>query len=79
VPKRSAAALADKIIWAIDHPDERARMSAHARRTGQQFSIDGFVKKMEQLYVLLHEVSRATRRRGVLRADLSFLTSGTSA
>jgi hypothetical protein len=28
------------------------------------------------LYTLLHEVSRATRRRGVLRADLSFLTAG---
>jgi len=28
---------------------------------------------MERLYVLLHEVSRATGRRGVLDADLSFL------
>jgi hypothetical protein len=33
---------------------------------------------MERLYTLLHEVSRATRRQGVLRADLSFLTSGVS-
>lgn len=79
VPKRNVEALANKIVWAIDHPEERARMSGHARETGRQFSIDAFVRKMQRLYVLLHEVSRSTRRRGVLRADLSFLTSGTSA
>ena len=79
VPKRNADALADKIVWAIDRPAERARLSAAARDSGQQFGIDAFVRKMERLYVLLHEVSRATHRRGVLRADLSFLTSGTSA
>jgi len=79
VPRRNAEGLADKIIWAIDHPDERARLGAAARLTGQQFGIDAFVRKMERLYVLLHEVSRATHRRGILRADLSFLSSGTSA
>ena len=30
---------------------------------------------MERLYDLLHRVSRATNRQGVLQADLSFLTS----
>jgi hypothetical protein len=30
---------------------------------------------MEQLYEILHRVSRPTRRRGVLTADLSFLES----
>jgi glycosyltransferase involved in cell wall biosynthesis len=79
VPKRNAEALADRIVWAIDHPAERARLGAAARITGQQFGIDAFVRKMERLYVLLHDVSRTTHRRGVLRADLSFLTSGTSA
>jgi glycosyltransferase involved in cell wall biosynthesis len=79
VPKRNADALADKIVWAIDQPAERARLGAAARLTGQQFGIDAFVRKMERLYLLLHDVSRATHRRGVLRADLSFLTSGTSA
>jgi hypothetical protein len=34
---------------------------------------------MERLYTLLHETSRATRRQGILRADLSFLTSEASA
>jgi len=79
VPKRNAEALADKIVWAIDQPAERARLGAAARLTGQQFGIDAFVRKMERLYLILHDVSRATHRRGVLRADLSFLTSGTSA
>ena len=73
VPKRNAGALAEKIIWAMDHPSERARLSAAARLTGRKYDIDVFVKKMERLYTLMHEVSRATHRRGVLQADLSFL------
>jgi glycosyltransferase involved in cell wall biosynthesis len=79
VPKRDAAALADKIVWAMDHPDARARLAASARLTGRQYDIDAFVRKMERLYVLLRERSRATRRRGVPAADLSFLTSDRSA
>ena len=77
VPKADAAALADKIVWAIDRPEERARLGAAARATGLQYDIGVFVRKMERLYTLLHETSRATRRQGMLRADLSFLTSGT--
>ena len=78
VPRRDAGALAAKIVWAIDHPDERARLGAAARVTGRQYDIGAFVRKMERLYTLLHTVSRATRRRGVLRADLSFLATGVS-
>jgi glycosyltransferase involved in cell wall biosynthesis len=73
VPKRNAGALADKIVWAIDHPEARARLSAAARQTGRRYDIAAFVRKMEQLYELLHRTSRATRRQGILRADLSFL------
>jgi glycosyltransferase involved in cell wall biosynthesis len=73
VPKRNAGALAEAIVWAIDRPDERARLSAAARQTGAKYDIDAFVRKMEQLYVLLQQTSRATRRQGILRADLSFL------
>jgi glycosyltransferase involved in cell wall biosynthesis len=78
VPRRNAVALADKIIWAMDRPEERARLAAAARQSGQRYDIAAFVRKMERLYALLHETSRATRRQGVLRADLSFLTSGVS-
>lgn len=73
VPKRDAAALAKKIVWAMDHPDERARLSAAARETGQRYDIAAFVRKMERLYGILHESSRKTKRQGVLQADLSFL------
>jgi glycosyltransferase involved in cell wall biosynthesis len=73
VPKRDPLALAEKIVWAIDHPEERRRLSTHARETGRQYDIDTFVRKMERLYGLLHEVSAPSRRRGILQADLSFL------
>lgn len=78
VPKRDARALAEKIVWAIDHPEVRQELAAAARQTGAQYDIAVFVRKMEQLYTLLHEVSRASRRRGVLTADLGFLTAGGS-
>ncbi len=79
VAKRDAAALGRGIVRLIDAPDERARLAAAARATGQQYGIAAFVRKMERLYDLLHRVSRATKRRGVLQADLSFLTGGAAA
>ena len=72
-PKRNARALADRIVWAIDHPQERGRLAEAARRTGRDYDIGAFVYKMERLYEILHEVSRPSRRRGVLDQDLSFL------
>jgi glycosyltransferase involved in cell wall biosynthesis len=75
VPKRDAAALAAAMIRLIDEPGTRARLSESARVSARQYDIAAFVGKMERLYDLLHRVSRATHRRGVLRADLSFLTS----
>jgi glycosyltransferase involved in cell wall biosynthesis len=75
VPKREAGALANGLIRVIDEPETRARIAANACQTGKQYDIAAFVRKMERLYGLLHRVSRATRRRGALTADLSFLTS----
>jgi len=76
VPKRDAQALAGAIVRLIDRPDERADLSVRARVKGQQYGIAAFVQKMERLYDILHRVSRPTGRRGVLQADLSFLTGG---
>jgi glycosyltransferase involved in cell wall biosynthesis len=73
VPKRNARALADGLIRMIDEPGTRARLGAAARQTGTQYDIAAFVRKMERLYEILHRVSRPTRRKGVLREDLSFL------
>jgi glycosyltransferase involved in cell wall biosynthesis len=72
-PRRDAAALADRIVRLTDDPAERARLSAAATVTAARYDIGAFVRKMERLYLLLHDVSRPTHRKGVLRADLSFL------
>jgi glycosyltransferase involved in cell wall biosynthesis len=75
-PRRNAPALAERIAYAIAHPAEREALAARAREAGRQYDIAMFVRKMERLYDLLHETSRATRRRSVLAQDLSFLTTG---
>lgn len=75
VPKRDAAALAAAMVRLIDEPETRVRLGEAARMSARQYDIAAFVAKMQQLYELLHRVSRATHRRGILRADLSFLTS----
>jgi glycosyltransferase involved in cell wall biosynthesis len=75
VPKRDAAALADAICTMIEQPSLAASLGANARQTGARYDIGVFVRKMERLYELLHETSRVTKRAGVLRADLSFLTA----
>jgi len=76
VPKRNARALADQVVALMDAPEERARLSANARNTGRGYDIGAFVRKMERLYEILHDVSRRTHRRGVLEQDLSFLDGG---
>ena len=76
VPRRNARALAEQILALMDDPAERARLSINARETGGSYDIGAFVRKMERLYAILHDVSRRTHRRGVLDEDLSFLTGG---
>jgi glycosyltransferase involved in cell wall biosynthesis len=60
-------------------PGRAGALGAAARAAGRQYDIAAFVRKMERLYTILHDTSRATRRKGVLSADLSFLTSESSA
>ena len=74
VPKRDARALANGLIRVMDEPRTRERLGAAAFETGKKYDITAFVRKMERLYDLLHRVSRATKRKGVLVSDLSFLT-----
>jgi glycosyltransferase involved in cell wall biosynthesis len=75
VPKRDAPSLASAIVRMIDEPDTRRRLGEQAQITSRQYDIRSFVSKMERLYALLYRTSRATRRKGILAADLSFLTS----
>jgi glycosyltransferase involved in cell wall biosynthesis len=75
VPRRDARALADGIVTLLNDPERRVMLGAAARETGAAFSIDGFVRRMERLYELMHQVSRPTRRAGILSLDLGFLSS----
>jgi glycosyltransferase involved in cell wall biosynthesis len=74
VPRRHARALADQMLALMADADQRARLGANARVTGAGYDITAFVRKMERLYEILHDVSRRTHRRGVLEQDLSFLS-----
>ena len=74
VARRDARALANGLMQVIDEPQTRERLRAAAFETGKKYDITAFVRKMERLYELLHRVSRATKRKGVLVSDLSFLT-----
>ena len=74
VPKANADALAAAVVELLEHPDVANSLSREARKTGQHYDIAAFVRKMERLYDLLHASSRATRRAGILKADLGFLT-----
>jgi len=75
VPKADAGKLADAVSYLIEKPHIAAGLGEEARKTGQRYDIAAFVRKMERLYELLHETSRAPRRAGILKADLSFLTT----
>ena len=75
VPKRDSARIAAAVSTLIEQPELAAKLSAGALETGTHYDIQAFVRKMERLYLLLHETSRASKRRSVLQADLSFLSS----
>ncbi len=75
VPKADAARLAGAISFVLEHPETARELSDESRKTGARYDIAAFVRKMERLYLILHETSRATRRAGILQADLSFLTT----
>jgi glycosyltransferase involved in cell wall biosynthesis len=75
VPKANAEALAGAISTLLDSPPLAAALGTEARKTGARYDIAAFVRKMERLYELLHETSRVSRREGILKTDLSFLTT----
>lgn len=73
VPRRDPGRIAEAVCTLVEQPERSARLAAGARATGARYDIQAFVHKMERLYDLLHETSRATKRQGVLQADLTFL------
>jgi len=74
IARRSPEQIAEAVNRLIEQPGLAASLSAGARQTGSHYDIGAFVRKMERLYLLLHETSRRTGRAGVLQADLGFLT-----
>jgi glycosyltransferase involved in cell wall biosynthesis len=74
-PKADAGALARAVSEVIDNPALAASLGEEAAKTGQRYDIAAFVRKMERLYDLLHETARVPSREGILKADLSFLTT----
>jgi len=51
VPPRDSRALADAIIWMLDHPDEAARFGETGRnRVADHFEISRMVRQYEELY-----------------------------
>jgi glycosyltransferase involved in cell wall biosynthesis len=75
VPKANAERLAEAICRMVEQPNLAAALGAESRKTGARYDIAAFVRKMERLYLILHETSRATGRAGILQADVSFLTT----
>ena len=75
VPKQDSTALADTVVELLGNQNRRDKLSSQARLTGASYDINAFVRKMEQLYGLMHEMSKRTHRKGVAAADLSFLSS----
>jgi len=75
VPKADPQALANAVCELLETPALAVALAAQARRTGARYDIAAFVRKMEQLYLLLHENSHVPNRAGILRADLDFLSS----
>lgn len=76
VPKADAARLADAVCALIEDRVLASSLSEGARATGAKYDIAAFVRKMERLYLLLHESSRVSGRAGILQADLGFLGTG---
>ena len=70
-----AGALADAVMTLLERPEIAAALVVQARATGRRYDIAAFVRKMERLYDLLHETSRATGRAGILNHDLGFLAT----
>ena len=75
VPKRDSSAIARAVNELVEKPALAAALAREAQHTGAQYDIAMFVRKMERLYEILHQTSRATGRAGVLEADLGFLSA----
>ncbi len=63
IPPGNAGELAQKILKLLTHPKELDRMSGHARRESQQYSVDAYARSLEGLYADLAAARRVSMRR----------------
>jgi glycosyltransferase involved in cell wall biosynthesis len=75
VPKANAEALAGAVGTLLADRQLAGALGAEARKTGQRYDIAAFVQKMERLYELLRDSAQVPGRAGILKEDLSFLTT----
>jgi glycosyltransferase involved in cell wall biosynthesis len=75
VPKANAEALARAVCELLGNPALAEALGRQAMQTGRRYDIAAFVRKMERLYELLHQTSPGTGRTGILKQDLSFLST----
>jgi glycosyltransferase involved in cell wall biosynthesis len=50
VPVGQPAALAEAMLWMLDHPDRACRMAEQARRQAQRFTIEHTAAGYDKLY-----------------------------
>ena len=74
VPKRDAGAIARAVLALLGDPGRREELADAARRTGAGYDITTFVRKMERLYLIMHESRNRPARRGLGESDLGFLS-----
>ncbi len=77
VPRRDADRLASAIVALLGDAAARHALAQQARHTGARYDIDAFVRKMEQLYLVLHDRAGRAKRSAIPREDLAFLTRQT--
>ncbi len=75
VPKADAGALAAAVSELLENKALAEALGREAMQTGRRYDIAAFVRKMERLYELLHRTSSAGGRAGILKQDLSFLST----
>jgi glycosyltransferase involved in cell wall biosynthesis len=75
VPKGNAEALARAVSELIENNALAEALGRQAMETGRRYDIAAFVRKMERLYELLHRTSPGSGRAGILKQDLSFLST----
>ena len=53
MPPGDVTELAEKILRALNHPEELARLSRQVKKESRQYSVDSYVNRLQDWYVEL--------------------------